>query len=210
MPSKTTTRASGRDAARSLPPPLSIVEPGPLPFQPGVPHLSRRCPAGTPPDGFEFLGAVATVRCWMTPCPCCCEGWVALTPDGSRYGYAMEAEAGCSAGCAGPEISWWHLSRLGELPSATAGPIDHRASRYAKACVRRQLAELPERPDEAQLRQVAYQIGRWLEAGDLPIGAVANTLLAAAERSGLDRAALAPRLAAAVSAGRAQPGRLPR
>lgn len=185
------------------------IAPSLLPYRTGRPPQSLWSPAGSPPDGFDFRGAVATTRCWMAPCPCCCSGWVALVPDGSRYGYAIETAAGCSCGCSGPEIAWWHLWRLGCLPPREPATVTGRTRAYAKAVIRRQLADLPNRPTADQLRGVAFQLGRWLEAADLPADLVAPALLAAGERAGLARADLAAPLAAAVTAGRSDPARAP-
>ena len=151
------------------------------------------------------MGAVQTVRCWMYLCPACVVGWIALVPDGSRYGYAIETAAGCS----GPEIVWWQLWRLGCLPPREVVPATARAKAYAKAVIRRQLADLPAWPTADQLRSAAYQLGRWLEAGDLSADVVAPALLAAGERAGLARDELVSPLAAAVTAGRADPARVP-
>ena len=185
------------------------ITPRRLPFRTGAPPKDRRCPAGTPPDAFEFLGAVATARCWMYPCPCCCEGWVALLPDGTPYGYRIEAEPGCSDGCGGPDVAWWQLWRLMCLPPHELPAASGRATAYARAVIRRQLADIPSRPTEDVLRRAAYQLGRWLEAGGLSADLVAPALLAAAERGGMERARIAPALSAAVTAGRAQPARAP-
>ena len=180
-----------------------------LPFRIGAPPASALCPAGTPPDGFDFLGAVATVRCWMFPCPACCDGWVGLVPDGTQYGYRIASDVGCSAGCGGADIAWWQLWRLACLPPQAVDPVTWRGRAYAKAVLRRLLADLPSTPSEADLRRTAFQLGRWLEAGGLSADLVAPGLLAAGERAGLPRATIAPALAAAVTAGRADPARVP-
>ena len=155
------------------------------------------------------MGAVQTVRCWMYPCPACCQGWVALLPDGTQYGYSIATSLGCSTGCSGPDIAWWQLWRLGCLPPRDVVPATARARAYARAVIRRQLAELPAAPTAEQLRKTAYQLGRWLEAGNLSADLVAPALLAAGKRSGLGREVLASPLAAAVTAGRADPARVP-
>lgn len=180
----------------------------PLPLPDAEPPPARAwCRAGTPPDGFEFLGAVATEECFLMVCPACLIGWVAIVPDGTRFGYRLASEIGCSAGCDPPEVAWWHLWRLGELPPPP--PPGERARRYAAGAIRRTLADLPERPSRDQLRRVAFDAGRWLEAGGLSTNAVARVLLDAAGRAALDGPALSAELAASIQAGRAQPGRVP-
>jgi hypothetical protein len=180
-----------------------------LPIQIGNPPGSLLCAAGTPPDGYDYLGAVSTIRGWLYPCPCCCEGWVGLAPDGSRFGYGIAADVGCSCGCVGPEISWWQLWQLGHLPPRIVQAVTGRTKAYVKAVVRRMLVDLPQQPTLDELRQVAFQLGRWLEAGGLSAEAIAPSLLAACDRAQLARAELASKLAEAVSAGRADPARVP-
>jgi hypothetical protein len=135
---------------------------------------------------------------------------VPLLPDGSWYGYRLAAEIECSQGCEAPEILWWQGWRLADLTAHEPVEPDERARRYAAGALRRILGELPEVPTERQLTGSAYQTGRWLETGRLPAEPVAGTLLAAAARAGLDPVTIAPKLAAALTAGRARPGRLPR
>lgn len=188
-----------------------LVEPGPLPFPEGLPEFAEAwCPGGAPPAGLEFIGCRGTLQCWLLPCPCCCVGWVPVVPigDADPYGYRLAAaEVGCSAGCDSPEILWWHLWRLG-VPPPTSEPADPtRARRYAGACVRRILGDLPERPTLEALRSSAYRIGGWLEAGNIAPDGAAAALLAAASRGGHCNSAHL--LAEAMTAGRAQPGRVP-
>jgi hypothetical protein len=180
------------------------------PIPPGDPPGDLWCPAGLPPDPFAFMGAVGTKACWLCPCPCCCAGWVALVPDGTRSGYRIAAEPGCSAGCEAPEVLWWQSWRLGELPTREPAEADEQARRYAYGALRRVLGELPDRPDRKRLLRAAFDAGRWLAAGGLPPDPIAQALLTAAGRAGLDPTTIAPELAAAVTAGRARPGRLPR
>jgi hypothetical protein len=186
---------------------MSTLPLGPCPIRSGTPPGEQWAPLGTPPDTFTFMGAVPTRRCWMVPCPCCGTGWVLVVPDGTDYGYGLAAEVGCNAGCAPPEIAWWHLLRLGERPPPE--PPDERAKRYAAGAIRRILATLPERPSMTELRRAAFTAGGWLEAGQLRAGPIAAALLGAARRAGLEPASLVPELAAAVLAGRARPGRTP-
>jgi hypothetical protein len=180
------------------------------PVQAGEPprHLLTR--SGIPPCGFEFLGAKATVKSWLLPCPACCLGWVPLMPDGTSDGYRLAAEIGCSVGCEAPAVFWWQAWRLGELLAREPAQADERAQRYARGALRRILGELPDRPTVPELRRAAFAAGRWLAAGDLPADPVARALLAAAARAGLDPIAVANKLAADLVAGCARPGRLPR
>jgi hypothetical protein len=89
-------------------------------------------------------------------------------------------------------------------------PADERSRRYAAGALRRILDALPDRPSEHELNRAAFAAGHWLEAGALPTEPVAGTLLAAAARANLDFDTIASKLAAALTAGRARPGRLPR
>jgi hypothetical protein len=200
-------RAAANGGARPDP---WVVPPDSLPCPAGDPPDRLWCPSRVPPDGFEFLGAVATEACWFLPCPACCQGWVPLVPDGSRFGYRLVAEIGCSAACEAPEILWWQGWRLGDLPALKPMEAGERAWRYAYGALRRVLSELPDRPDRERLLRTAFDAGRWLAAGDLPAAPVADALLAAADRAGFDPDTIAPVLADALTAGRARPGRLPR
>ena len=123
------------------------VRRNPLPCPTGDPPDHFWCPGHVPPDGFEFMGAVVTKACWFLPCPVdCCPGWVPLVPDGSRFGYRLAAEDGCTRGCEAPEILWWQNWRLGDLPALERGEPDERARRYATGVVRRILGELSDVP----------------------------------------------------------------
>jgi hypothetical protein len=86
-----------------MPPASPQLEPDPLPVPAGEVPRHRLCPEGTPPDGFDFLGAKATVGGYMAPCPACQQGWCLLLPDGQPYGYSISLEHGCSHGCPGPD-----------------------------------------------------------------------------------------------------------
>lgn len=184
----------------------ALIEPGPLPFDEGEPDRGEMwAPGGCPPSGIEFLGCRGTIVCWAIPCPACLEGWCAVLPDGTEFGYRLAVEYGCSAGCEPAAVAWWHAWRCGALPPRAAP--DDRARRYAVGAIRRELAELPEQPTLPQLRAKAYKIGSWLEAGGLEADGAAQALVAAAERAGLADQALV--LADAVTAGRAKPARVP-
>jgi hypothetical protein len=135
-------------------------------------------------------------------------GWVPLLPDGTPDGYELASQIGCSAGCHPIAIAWWAAWRAGDLPPRP--PADERGRRYAAAVVGRVLNELPPHPTVGDLRRAAYELGRWLQAGELPVEPVAAALLGAAGRGGHDLVDLANRLAADLSAGRSQPGRLPK
>jgi hypothetical protein len=178
----------------------------PTPIPSGMPPGELWCPAGLKPDPFEFMGALPTERCWVYPCPCpWCSGWVALLPCG--WDSYRIAEIGCSADCDEDQVHRWQFWRLG-MPMHEPLPADEQSRRRAAGIVRRILEDLPEQPSERQLTGAAYQSGRWLEQGALPAEMVADPLLTAAARAGLDPATIAPKLAAALTAGRARPGRL--
>jgi hypothetical protein len=183
----------------------------PPPFPPGEPIWQLWSERLTPPAGLDFLGAVPTARAWLLPCPSCVQGWALLAPSAvDPHGYDLDLTAGCSRDCSSDEVAWWWLWRRCEMPPArNPGPPDERARRYARGAVRLILGELPDRPSERQLTNAAYQAGRWLQAAALPVEPVATALLAAGRRAGLAPDTLAPKLAAALTAGRARPGRLP-
>jgi hypothetical protein len=113
-------------------------------------------------------------------------------------------------GCDAPEILWWQNWRLGDLPALEPGEPDERARRYATGVVRRILGELSDVPSVRQLRRAAFVVGNWLDASGLPVELIAEALMGAAARAGLDPISIAPVLAAALTAGRARPGRVPR
>jgi hypothetical protein len=187
---------------------LDRIEPDPLPFPAGEPERGEQwAPGGAPPAGLAFLGCQGTLEAWLAPCPCCCRGWVPVLPlgDADPYAYRLAVEAGCSRGCEPPAVAWWHAWKMGDLPPPV--PPDDRAERYARGAIRRLLAALPERPSLARLKAAAFWAGQWLAAGRLPTEPVADALLHAAVRAGLDEHVEA--LASAVTAGRAKPGRVP-
>jgi hypothetical protein len=128
-------------------------------------------------------------------------------PDGTRFGYRLAAEIGCSRGCEAPEVLWCQsllLSKLVELEP------DERARRYARGTIRGILGQLPELPTMPQLCRATFAVGNWLDASGLSVERIAEALLDAAARTGFDPIAIAPELDAALTAGRARPGRLPR
>jgi hypothetical protein len=185
----------------------SLIEPGPLPFDEGLPEFAEAwSPGGVPPSGLEFLGAKGTLKCWLLPCPACLTGWVPIAPDGTRFGYRLAVEIGCSDGCDVPEVAWWHSLQCGVLPPPEP-PDPDRARRYARACIRRILVDIPERPTIEGLRAASYKIGGWLQAGGIPADGAASALLGAAARAGLTDVGWI--LAEAMTAGRARPGRVP-
>lgn len=165
-------------------------------------------PVPPPPCGFEFMGAVRSPNpwIWLLPCPVCVRGRVAVVYGLDRW--ELRAEHGCSGdACAPSHILWWHAWRLGEQPPRP--PVDERGRRYAQAALRRVMESLPARCTLANLRAVAEQAGHWLEAADLDPDPVADALIGAADRSGLDFATMARPLAEAMTRGRAKPARLP-
>lgn len=160
--------------------------------RPAPPAL--RCEEGTPPLGWEFLGAAATAAAWVMPCPCCLEGWVALVPDGRPYGYRVALALGCGGGCPPALVVWWHAWRLGELPADPPRGPTPRSRAHARAVVSAEigsrLAGSAARRDPAgALRAAAFRVGRVLEPGGLAVDDVAGALLDAARALGLDPAA---------------------
>jgi hypothetical protein len=182
------------------------VEPGPLPFEEGEPDRGEMwCPGGAPPTGLEFLDCRGTLMCWVVPCPACLEGWSAVLPDGTEFGYRLAHEYGCSLGCEPPDVLWCHLLRCGILPPRPEP--GERARCYALAAARRELAEVAQRPTLAQLKSTGYRVGQWLAAGALDVDSAAQALVGAAQRAGLADQILT--IADAVTAGRAKPARVP-
>jgi hypothetical protein len=185
------------------------VDHDPTPIPSGTPPGELWCPAGLPPDPFEFMGAVPSQKCWLYPCPSpWCGGWVALLPCGWDR-YQLAGEVGCSSGCDEDQVHRWQFWRLGVLVHDPAEDTDEEDRRRAAGIVCAIVRDLPELPCERQLISSAYRTGRWLGQSKLPSELVADPLLAAAARAGLDSIAIAPKLAAALTAGRARPGRLP-
>jgi hypothetical protein len=174
--------------------------------------VEMRAPTGVPPSGqWAFSRPTETAIGLLVVCPSCCQGWCRLLPDPTDpYDYVLDLANGCSHGCEVEEVAWWHLWRAGLLPPREPLLADEQIRRRAAGIIRRILTDLPEQPSERQLTGAAYQSGRWLERGELPAELVADPLLAAAARAGLDLAIVALKLAAALTAGRAHPGRLPR
>jgi hypothetical protein len=165
------------------------------------------CSAGTPPTGLEWLGAVATERCWLLPCPACCVGWVPLAPGPGEYGYTLAVGVGCSAACGADaaELAWRHMWRNGTLPPRTAAEPAAWMKRYAERAVRGIWRDLPDPPSLAQLRRATFASGQWLQAGGLPDRLVERAVALAAQRAMVDLQTLA----ADLLAGRARPARLP-
>lgn len=189
-PRATTRLPGGNGGAR----PEILPPPPPLPPEVAdeLPAGDLWAPAGTPPCAFEFMGAKPTSIGWLVPCPRCCQGWAALRPDGTAFGYRLAAHLGCSAGCQPAEIALWHALRLGDLAAV------HR------------LRPQPE-PDEEErryligaLRHAARRIGEARE----PLTALrreARSLAALAAGIGADPAEIARALAVVAHAARLQP-----
>jgi hypothetical protein len=129
------------------------LEPDPLPFPAGDPPPEVLCEHGTPPDGFLWLGAKATVRCWLLPCPACCQGWVPLVPSATdERDYAI-GPIGCSRSCEHDAVARWH--RLKTRQPEAFQP-DERERRYARKVIENTLVEAAERPKRA-----ALACGQW-------------------------------------------------
>src|SRR3954466_947498 len=154
-----------------IPPALPRLEPDPLPLPDvGRPPRHRLCPEGTPPIGLEFLGVKATVGGYLMPCPCCVRGWALLVPTGEPYSYSVSLGHGCSRGCAGHDIAWWHAWRCMDLPPVPIDPPDQRARRYGAAILRNELQRLREHPPAAPLavlKRAAYVGGQFLDTAGL-------------------------------------------
>jgi hypothetical protein len=170
-----------------------------------------RAPTGVPPTGgWVFFRPTETAIGWLIVCPTNCTGWCRLLPDpADPYDYVLDLANGCSRDCEAEEVAWWHLWRSGLLPLREPLPADEQTRRRAAGMVRRILIDLPELPTERQLTGAAYRSGSWLETGGLPTELVADPLLTAAARAGFDPVIIAPKLATALMAGRARPGKLP-
>jgi hypothetical protein len=129
------------------------IEPDPLPFPPGDPPPEVWCEYGTPPDGFLWLGAKATVRCWLYPCPACCAGWVPLVPSSADERDYELGPIGCSRGCEHEAVARWH--RLKTRRHEPFQP-DERERRYARRVIESRLSEASEKP-----RRTAIACGQW-------------------------------------------------
>lgn len=192
-----------------------MPETGVLP--PGGPELlvpALRCAEGTPPFGWEFLGATATAAAYVMPCPACVWGWVALVPDGRPFGYRVAFEHGCREGCPPELVAWWHAWRQGELPRPVFGKPTARAQAYARAAataeIRSLAGETARREPRQALRDAAFRIGRVLQSGGLPEDDAAEALLLAARGLGIDLTEAAALTRMALLAGSAAPRELPR
>jgi hypothetical protein len=199
----------GRHIAAPLSPqPSDRVEADALPFAAGEPPWDAWATLRRPPDPLLFYRATPTLHGWVASCPACVAAWVLLVPSRDGTDYEVAIEDGCSGGCDPALVAWWASWRAAVLPSRELRePPDERARRYAAACIRRILAELPDRPTLAELRRAAFLTGSWCEAGGLPADAAAAALARAATRAGIANAVEA--LALALAAGRAKPGRGP-
>src|SRR5690242_17475470 len=192
---------------------LPRLEPDPLPL-PGVgrPPRHRLCPEGTPPIGLEFLGAKATTGGYLLPCPACVQGWCLLVPDGQPYGYSISLQHGCSRGCAGPDIAWWHAWRCMDLPPEPAVVPDQKGRRYAVAAVRgemRRLLELRPADPVRGLSAVAFKAGQFMAATGFDQDIILSDLLRVAAGLGAEPAAVRASLAQALAAGQAKPRSAP-
>jgi hypothetical protein len=129
------------------------LEPDPLPFPAGDPLPEVWCEHGTPPDGFLWLGAKATVRCWLYSCPACCAGWVPLVPSPTDERDYELGPIGCSRGCGHEAVARWH--RFKTRQHAPFQP-DERERRYAHRVIEGKLADAAEHP-----WRVATACGQW-------------------------------------------------
>ena len=135
------------------------LEPDPLPFPPGDPPPELWCEHGTPPDGFIWLGAKASVRCWLLPCPACCRGWVPVVPSASdERDYAI-GPIGCTRGCSHHDVAAWHRLKIGQPQPYQP---DERARRYARRVIENRLDEAPDDP-----RRAAFVCARWCHCAGL-------------------------------------------
>src|SRR3954466_11985500 len=191
------------------PPALPRLEPDPLPLPDvGRPPPHRRCPEGTPPIGLEFLGTKATLGGCLLPCPCRVQGWALLVPTGEPYSYTVSFGHGCSRGCAGPDIAWWHDWRCMDLPPEPAVVPDEKGRRYAVAAVRNEMRQLLERrpADPARgLSAVAFRAGQFMAAS----GFTQETILADLLRVAAGLGAEPGTVRASLAAGQAKPRSAP-
>src|SRR3954449_11525337 len=196
-----------------IPPALPRLEPDPLPLPDvGRPPRHRRCPEGTLPIGLEFLGAKAAIGGYLLPCPACVQGWCLLVPTGEPYGYGVSLGHGCSRGCAGPDIAWWHAWRCMDLPPEPAVVPDEKGRRYAVAAVRNEMRRLLElRPADPVrgLSTVAFKAGQFMAATGFGQDVILSDLLRVAAGLGAEPAAVRVPLARALAAGQAKPRSAP-
>ena len=171
-----------------------------LPFPPGDAPPELTCSLGCEPYGqWRYFNPKATVGGHLITCPCCCQGWAALVPDpADPTDYMIFFEAGCSRGCPPEELVWWLAWRLGERPPAP--PPDERERRYCRACCRRLVGDLEERPadqKERLLAHTAYESGRWAARERVDLKVLTRALLNAARPLPPDtaRRLMAPALA---------------
>jgi hypothetical protein len=145
---------AARGAAKGGARPDARLEP--LPIPPGDPPPEVCCDYGTPPDGFLWLGARATVRCWLYPCPACCVGWVPLVPSATdERDYAL-GPIGCSHGCPHEAVAKWHCFKT-RRPEPFRP--DTREQRYAGRVLESRLADAAEHPG-----RTATACGQWCAA----------------------------------------------
>ena len=185
-----------------------FLEPDPLPVLAGDPPRHRLCPEGTPPIGLEFLGVKATVGGYLLSCPCCVQGWALLVPDGQPYGYGVSLGHGCSRGCAGPDIAWWHAWRCMDLPPEPAVVPDEKGRRYAVAAVRgemRRLLELRPADPVRGLSTVAFKAGQFMAATGFDQDVILSDLLRVAAGLGAEPSAVRTPLAAGQAKPRSAP-----
>lgn len=178
----------------------------PCPLPSGTPPGEMWAPLGTPPD---IRAAVPTVRCWMAPCPCCLEGWCAVIPDGSRCGYRLAHEIGCSDGCEPADVAWWSLWRAGELPPRERVEASERGRRYAFGAAKHAARRIVEAADPlARLRREAYSLGGIAAGTGTDPQAVVRALAVAAKAAGVPAEAALPAITTNVTAGLARPRRI--
>lgn len=208
-----TTATCRRDSARPqhqppLPPSLPIE---PLPELPddvlGQPPIGLRCPAGTPPDGFTFPGAKATKGGWLLPCPCCCHGWVALKPNGTRYGYHIAAELSCTGEkCAPADITWWQAWRCGELVWRDLVEPGTQGRRYFIGACRNAIRRVLAAKDSCQhLAVEVYGLGQLAAGTGIEHEDALQAFLSIAKHTALDPVEVARTAAERMLAGRAKP-----
>src|SRR3954465_6478942 len=142
------------------------------------------------------------------PFPRVRQGWCLLVPDGQPYGYTVSLGHGCSRGCAGPDIAWWHAWRCMDLPPEPAGVPDEKGRRYAVAAVRGELRRLLERrpADPARgLASVAFTAGQFMAATGVAQDTILADLLRVAAGLGTEPGTVRASLAQALAAGQAKP-----
>jgi hypothetical protein len=181
---------------------------GPCPIVSGTPPGEQWAPLGTPPDGFEFMGAVPTRRCWMLPCPVCNVGWCPVVPDGTDHGYRLAAEIGCNAGCEAPDVAWCHLHQLGERPPREpVAPSEVDRLKVFGAARNATWRIVEARDPVARLKSEAYRLGEYAGGKGVDPHPAARVLAVAARHAGIPVETAVAAITSSILVGCARPRR---